>query len=107
MKKIKSENELMDIINSNDVVVCKWGARWCSPCRVVEGNINEIEKSNADLAEFVEVDVDEVDEEFAEKNKIMNIPVLQFYKSGNLIDRTVGLITESDLLSKIIELKSK
>lgn len=106
MRKIKSENELNDIINSTDVVVCKWGAPWCFPCRVIEGNIDEIEKTNGDLAEFVEVDVDEVEEDFTEKNKITNIPVLQYYKDGALIDRTVGLITEADLLDKIKELKS-
>ena len=105
MKKIKNENELAELLKEamNEAVVLKYGAKWCNPCRVLEQTIEELN----DAAVFAEVYADEADEDFLEKNKITNIPVLQFYRDGVLIDRTVGLITKDALLNKINEIKSK
>lgn len=105
MKEIKTEEELKAIIDSNDVVVLKVGAPWCGPCRALEFIISEIEAENIDSAEFVEVNVDEADEEFVENLRVRNVPILIFYKDGEAVDRTVGLLTKNDLLDKIENLK--
>ena len=105
MKKINNEQELNDVVKSNDLVIAKWGAPWCIQCRVIEKSIEDIEKSNADTAEFVEIDVDEADEDFVNGSGIRNIPVLQYYKDGVLIDKSVGLITESELIERIKKMK--
>lgn len=107
MKKINNGQELNEVLDCNDLVIVKWGAPWCGPCRVIEKSIESIEKSNADTAEFIEVDVDEADEDFVASSGIRNIPVLQFFKDGDLIDKTVGLISEQDLINKIKELKGE
>lgn len=105
MKKITSEKELTDAVKNYDVVICKFGADWCGPCRSIENSIRNIEQSNADTAEFLEVNVDEAEEDFIVNSGIRNIPVLQFFKNGTLIDKSVGLITEQELLNRIKELK--
>lgn len=105
MKEIKTEEELKAIIDSNDVVVFKVGAPWCGPCRTLEAIISEIEAENIDSAEFVEVNVDEADEEFVDNLRVRNVPVLIFYKNGEAVDRTVGLLSKNDLLDKIKNLK--
>lgn len=105
MKEIKTEEELRGIIESNDIVVFKVGAPWCGPCKAIEASIREIEAENMDTAEFVEVNVDEADEEFVDNLRVRNIPVLIFYKNGEAVDRTVGLLTKNDLLDKIKNLK--
>ncbi len=105
MKEIKTEEELKGIIDANDVVVLKIGAPWCGPCKAIETNISEIEAENIDSAEFVEVNVDEADEEFVDNLRVRNIPVLIFYKNGEAVDRTVGLLTKQDIINKITEIK--
>ena len=105
MKEIKTEEELKGIIDVNDVVVLKIGAPWCIPCKVIETNISEIEAENIDSAEFVEVNVDEADEEFVDNLRVRNVPVLIFYKNGEAVDRTVGLLTKQDIINKITEIK--
>ena len=80
MKKITSEKELTDAVKNYDVVICKFGADWCGH-------------------------FDEADEDFIANSGIRNIPVLQFFKNGVLIDKSVGLITEQELLKRIKELK--
>lgn len=107
MKKITNEQELNEAVNGHDVCVCKYGANWCGPCRMIEKSIKNIEDANIDSAEFLEVNVDEADEDFITKTGIRNIPVLQFYKNGVLADKTVGVISEQDLINKINELKEE
>lgn len=105
MKKIKSESELKEAVLNGDIVICKFGANWCGPCKVIEKIVEKIEESNIDSAEFLDVDVEEADEDFIAASGIRNIPVLQYYKNGVLVDKTVGLITEQDLIQRISELK--
>jgi thioredoxin 1 len=105
MKEIKTEEELKTIITSTDVAVLKVGAPWCGPCRMLESIISEIESENIDSAEFIEVNVDEADEEFVDSLRVRNVPVLIFYKNGEAVDRTVGLVTKQELLDKISNLK--
>jgi thioredoxin 1 len=107
MKKIKNEIELKDAIGENDAVVVKFGADWCGPCRVIEKSIENIEQSYVDTALFLEVNVDEADEDFVANSGIRNIPVLQYFKNGEMVDKTVGLITEQDIINKIKELKGE
>lgn len=105
MKKVKNQEELSEIVGKNDVTIVKYGAGWCGPCRTIESIISEIESKNMDSAEFIDVDVDEADEEFINEQGIRNIPVIQFYKNGELVDKTVGALTKSSLLQKINEYK--
>lgn len=105
MKKIKSEAELNAALEKNDCTVLKLGAPWCGPCRVLESTIGEIENTNADAAEFLEVDVDEADEEFVDSLKVRNIPILIYYKGTDQIERTVGLVSATEILDKISKIK--
>lgn len=107
MKKINSETEFKEAIEGIDCSVLKVGAPWCSPCRVLESTIAEIEKENIDSANFVEVDVEDADEDFVASLGVRNIPVLIYYKNGEQVDKTVGLLTKDQLLAKITEIKEK
>ena len=105
MKQIKTEEELSNAIRENDIVVAKFGADWCGPCKVLEENIAEIEKENADLAEFLEIDVDDADEAFVDKYYLRGLPVTYFFKEGNRCGAVEGLITKEQMLMRISKLK--
>lgn len=105
MKKINNKAELEAALKENDVTVVKIGAPWCGPCKTLERTIAEIEESNADTAEFLEVDVDEADEEFVDELKVRNIPVMFYYKGEELVDRSVGIVTKDVLLNNIEHIK--
>ena len=103
--EVKTKSELDKIINENDLVIVRFHAKWCGPCRMLDSIIANVEAKNMDTVVFAGVNVDEADEEFVANSGVRNIPVLQFYKNGALIDKTVGLISEQDLINKIKELK--
>ena len=75
----------------------KYGASWCSPCRVLDKTLEQLAD---DAIEIVKYDVDE-EEELAEEKGIRNIPVLIFYDGDKEVKRTIGALSLGDIL-KII-----
>ena len=102
MIEIRTNEELEKVFseNENKLVVLKFSGSWCGPCRVLANTIEEIKPDLQDVI-FVEADIDEVDSELIEKYKIMNIPVLIFFKDGLQVDKSVGNVPKASLLSMI------
>ena len=65
----------------------KFGAEWCSPCRVLERTLEQI--TDIDVVKY---DVDE-DSDLASEKKIRNIPVLIFYNGDTEVDRLIGAVS--------------
>lgn len=108
MEQIKSKQELHNLIENNDkdnLLIVKFSAQWCSPCRQMEKTIESIEK-DINNVKFYNIDVDEL-QELAEEFGIMSIPVLLFYKGSLQVDKTLGGISETKLREKIEENNSK
>ena len=103
--EVKTKSELDKIINANDLVIVRFHANWCGPCRMLGSIIANIEAKNMDTVVFAGVNVDEADEEFVANSGVRNIPVLKFYKNGALVGKNIGLISEQDLINKIKVLK--
>lgn len=101
MKQIKTENELNEAVSRGGIVVAKFGATWCGPCEVLEKNIAEIEKEAADIAEFLEIDVDDADEGFVDKYYLRGLPVSYFFKDGKRAYVVEGLMTKKQILERI------
>lgn len=107
MKKLNSVDEYNDFINHEGTInVCKLSAEWCGPCKVLSGIIENIDSSKIDNAIFGEVDVD--NEEFdniCTELSIRGVPVLAYFKNGKLLEKTTGLVSETDIINKLSELK--
>ena len=108
MEKIKTKQELHDIIDNNEkdtLAIIKFSAQWCGPCRQMEKTIESIE-SDVNNVKFYNIDVDELPE-LAEEFEVMSIPVLLFYKGSLQVDRTLGGLPETKLREKIEENNNK
>ena len=75
----------------------KYGAQWCSPCKVLDKTLEQI--TDIDIIKY---DVDEW-EDLANEKGIRNVPVLIFYNGDNEVDRLVGAVP----LAKINEIIEK
>ena len=95
MVQINEINELNNVVKEHDLCVVKMGAPWCGQCRVVEKNIEEVEKNHTDVY-FIDIDVDKVGE-VADIYNIRGIPVILIFKGGEVISKTVGMMTVAKL----------
>lgn len=101
MEKIFNEEDFDRLIDSHpdELVVIKFGANWCSPCKLLGKIIEDLQP--VDGAVFAEVNVDDADEDFVNENNIRSIPAVFFYKNGLLVDKFVGMIGAEEFENKI------
>lgn len=95
--ELKEFNEILD---SNPVVVVKFSAPWCSPCRAMEPVINNVTEKFAGKVKIIDIDVDE-SPELATQYKIRSIPTFMYVKNKEIADKSVGAISEETLIGKI------
>jgi len=72
------------------VVVKKFGAEWCGPCRALKPVLEGLKQDFAGKATFVEYDVDNSPEE-AVKYSVTSIPLVVVEKDGVVVERFQGL----------------
>lgn len=72
-------------------------ASWCSPCRIMNPIIEEIEKELAGKIEVVKINVDEKPQE-ASKYGVMSIPTYIVLKDGKEVGRKIGVTAKVELL---------
>lgn len=107
IRKINNVNEYNEVINTEGkIVIAKFFAGWCGPCRVLTDTIKNIETDKVEDVIFAEVDIEneEFDNLCAELG-IRGIPVLAYYKDGELKDKTTGLQSADAIISKVESLR--
>ncbi len=99
---ITDENYESEVLNSEVPVVVDFGAEWCGPCRMTGLVLDKIAEEYEGRLKVCKVDVDE-QRGAAIKAGIQNIPTINIYKDGEIVDqmRGVTLSFESDLKEKI------
>jgi thioredoxin 1 len=90
--------------HSNVPILVDFWASWCGPCRMIAPVLEEIAEEQAEAVRILKVDVDN-NPELSNRFGIRNIPMLLFFKGGELKDRVVGLAGKADLISRLNALK--
>ncbi len=84
-----------------DWVIDFW-AEWCGPCKMLNPVFTLASDDFKGKVNFAKVDID-VENDLAQKFDVLSIPSLLFIKNGEIVDRTVGLISKDNLVSMIRE----
>jgi thioredoxin 1 len=71
------------------VIVKKFGAAWCGPCRALAPVLEGIKNDFAGKATFIEYDVDNSPEE-SQKYNVTSIPLVIIEKDGVAINEAIG-----------------
>lgn len=92
IKQIKTEEDYISelLLSKEKLVIVKFTASWCIPCKKNESKILELANLYKNKVFFIKVDVDE-SEDIIKKYKITSIPTFYFYKNNEKINEIIGL----------------
>ena len=96
MAKEFTDASAKEAIESGKVVVIDCWAPWCGPCLKLGPLVEELAEKYGDKAEIGKINIDE-EGDITSEYAIRSIPTILFFKDGQLVDRTVGLIKYTDL----------
>jgi len=94
-----------EVLNANGLVMIDFWAVWCGPCRMIAPTVEELSKEYAGKVKVVKLNTDE-NPEIASRYKIMGIPTLMFFRSGQKLDQIVGAVPKPQLKAKLDSLLS-
>ena len=97
--KVTSENFEREVLQSDKPVLIDFYADWCGPCKMLSPIVDEVAEENTDI-KVVKINVDNA-QDLAMKYQVMSIPTLVVIKDGKEVNRSVGLIDKTDVISLI------
>ena len=97
---VTKNNFESEVLKSEIPVIVDFWATWCGPCRMIAPILEEIANENAGKIKVAKINVDE-EMELAIQFKIEAIPTLLIFKKGEMINKSLGLLSKEEILSLI------
>ncbi|WP_315443478.1 thioredoxin [uncultured Selenomonas sp.] len=90
-----------EVLKSNRLVIVDFWATWCTPCRMLTPILEEIAAERPDI-KICKINMDDA-QDIAEQYAVMSLPALLYFKNGELIEDSIGLISKERILSLLPE----
>ncbi|NJM48218.1 MAG: thioredoxin [Alkalinema sp. RU_4_3] len=92
---IEDETEFDAILTREAVMVVDFTAVWCGPCKLVAPMMDRLANEYGDRAKVFKLDLD-ANPSMAKRFGISSIPVVLFFKQGELLEKLVGVRAYED-----------
>lgn len=96
--KLNEDNFKEEVLNSTEIVVVKFGAEWCKPCKMLNPIMEQI--STEKSLKIYDVDVDECPN-LSSQFGIKGVPTTIVFKDGVAQKTVVGMLQKSKMLESI------
>lgn len=103
MYKVITDNNIAEILADSKPVLIDFWATWCGPCRALSPTIEEIANEYDGKVTVAKCNVDD-SQAVAGQYRIMSIPTLLYFKDGQIVDRTIGLVSKDDIVARLEKL---
>jgi thioredoxin 1 len=101
---ISEANFQSEVIDSSQPVLVDFWAEWCGPCKMIAPILDQLSDEMEGQAKIAKVNVDDARNLAVEYN-VRSIPLLLFFKNGEVKDQIVGAnITKDQLKAKLLAL---
>ncbi len=98
-----TDQTALEAIESGKVVVIDFWATWCGPCVKLGPVVEELAEKYGDRAVIGKINIDE-ESDIVSNFRIRSVPTVLFFKNGEVVDRSVGLVKLSDLEDRLLPL---
>ncbi len=96
-----NDNSFKDeVIDSDKLTIVDFWAPWCGPCRKLGPVLDEVVSEYAENIKVVKLNTDE-NLKTAKEFSISGLPTLLIFKNGQPVERLVGLLPKSSIVSNI------
>ncbi len=89
-------------MDSDKLILVKFGATWCPPCRAVDSELEQLAGQLPADVEVLKIDVDE-NPELAERYGIFGIPKMMLVRDGKILDQEEGYMSGGQIQNWIAE----
>ncbi len=101
---LNDTNFQSEVIDSDLPVLVDFWAEWCGPCKMIGPVIDQVAADVEGKAKVGKVNVDDA-RELAVRYNVRSIPLLLFFKNGEVKDQIVGAsVTKEQLKAKLLAL---
>ena len=89
-----------EVIDSDRLTIVDFWAPWCGPCQKLGPVLDEVVSEYSEKIKVVKLNTDE-NLKTAKEFSISGLPTLLMFKNGQPVERLVGLLPKSSIISNI------